>query len=396
MFLLGCGQSVPQSVPNGGTGEDPGYIGSATCLSCHSGLAEPHALHGHANALSVIDGTAPLFPESAVIADVPNPPADFEWTDIAWVIGGYTKAANFVDRDGFLLTAEAEQSPVRYSLGHPPTGTPTGFDVTVSDEISGTEFGFDCFRCHTTGAASVESNGGLRQGNRPGVGGTWSESGVQCEACHGPGSLHIPNPPAGNVAVDGSARGCGACHARDIGIDAIEALAGFIAPYQQSAELLAGPHAGLSCTVCHDPHISVVNDRQAALRNQCITCHPDANMAQHDGKIFVQGDYVERMNCESCHMPFATRSTVSATDAVTGGLGGRIGDVRSHVFSIDVSPRGFDDLLDTDGTRINLDANGKTAVTLDFVCMRCHNGIGRAFELTIDSASQVAQKMHDF
>ena len=57
-------------------------------------------------------------------------------------------------------------------------------------------------------------------------------------------------------------------------------------------------------------------------------------MARHMGKIFVQGDYVERMNCESCHMPLASRNSLSADDSVTGGFGGKIGDVRTHVFSM--------------------------------------------------------------
>jgi len=45
-------------------------------------------------------------------------------------------------------------------------------------------------------------------------------------------------------------------------------------------------------------------------------------------------------------------------------------------------------------TEVARDANGRAAVTLDFVCLRCHNGVGNAFELTVTSASAVTATMH--
>ncbi len=39
------------------------------------------------------------------------------------------------------------------------------------------------------------------------------------------------------------------------------------------------------------------------------------------------------------------------------------------------------------------DSQGRASVTVDFVCMRCHNDIG-VFDLDIDSAADVALFMH--
>ena len=41
------------------------------------------------------------------------------------------------------------------------------------------------------------------------------------------------------------------------------------------------------------------------------------------------------------------------------------------------------------------DANGKAAVTIDFVCLRCHNTEnGFPFRLTLKSASEIARGIH--
>jgi hypothetical protein len=58
-----------------------------------------------------------------------------------------------------------------------------------------------CLRCHVTGI-----------GHPSGWAGGDALSGVQCEACHGPGSDHVaaPAPGYGELPADGS--GCVACH----------------------------------------------------------------------------------------------------------------------------------------------------------------------------------------
>lgn len=361
------------------------FVGAAACQACHANLMEDHARHGHANALMPIIGGPP-----ATFAD---PPPGLDWSDVAYVIGGNVKAANFVDADGFLLVDGDTGLPVQFNLPHAPTQT-TGHVPETGDTFTPQPFDFDCFRCHVTGAESIESSGGRRQDNRPGIGGTWHDAGVQCEACHGPGSLHIPTPQLGNLRVDGSAGACGECHASGLGLDALAVDRGLLAANQQSAELLAGPHATLACNVCHDPHVSVFADREAALRNQCSSCHAGQDMARHEGLVFVDGDYVERLSCESCHMPFGSASTSVIQRETASGAALRYGDGRSHVFAIDIAARSFDSKISPGGDRVVFDASGQFEMTLDVVCVRCHNGVSRAFELTLQSASTIAPSLH--
>ena len=399
LIPAGCGglfpsepdEPEPQPPINGGAV----YVGTATCLGCHENFIESHTIQGHSQALKVIQGSSPEYPDEGLFAGVPEPPDGFEWTDIRYVIGGYIKAANFIDTDGFMLMDGATHDPIQYNLEDFLTGTEAGYAPFDPDQVLTDPYEYECFRCHTTGPSPFSANGGRRQENRPGVDGTWSEAGVQCEACHGPGSQHVPDPASGNVTIDPSALACARCHANPDDPEAIAAADGFIIGNQQAAEVWASPHWDFDCTVCHDPHASVIYDREAAVRNNCVDCHWYQNMAFHEGRVFVQGDYVEFLSCESCHMPPA--STIAVTSLIEMGSGdvARIGDTRTHLMFVNTAEQNFEAMFTPDGSEVVLDEQGQAAVTVDFVCQRCHSGAGSAFPLTLGAASAVADGMHD-
>ncbi|MGE3181925.1 MAG: hypothetical protein AB7N71_09860, partial [Phycisphaerae bacterium] len=135
-------------------------------------------------------------------------------------------------------------------------------------------------------------------------------------------------------------------------------------------------------------------DRASAIRNECRVCHADTSMAGHGGAMVVRGNISESLSCESCHMPYATKNVLMAA-ADAAGSAGRIGDVRSHVFRIDVRPQDFLAMFSADGTEVVTDGAGRAAVTVDFVCLRCHNGTGNVFELTVDRAAEIAGRIHE-
>ncbi len=150
----------------------------------------------------------------------------------------------------------------------------------------------------------------------------------------------------------------------------------------------------MDCTVCHDPHTSTAYDRTNALRQQCTDCHADKDMALHAGKVYASGDYTERLSCESCHMPFAT---VTGTGHVIGDSSGRVGDTRTHIFRINVNLVDYSTFFTSDFSSVVTDGQGRAGVTVDFVCLRCHNTEnGFPFRLTVTSASNVAVGMHRF
>jgi hypothetical protein len=412
--LLGIG-AVAGGCPRGEETNPPGFenssdktnggarlVGASSCVQCHTEIAKLHATHGHAHALKPTQGGPPSYPEAAPGAGVPNPPTGMEWTDIAYVVGGYRNSANFVGQDGYLLTTGTTGVDTRWNLKFPANGTIAGFAPYEPAAVAPMPFDYSCFQCHTTGAA-FDPDDPQNQDGRPGIIGTWSETGVQCEACHGPGGGHF-RTNNGSVVIDTSrifvdpdgSQTCVQCHNRpfDDRSGAILAREGFIQNQGQWPELRAsGGHATFACTICHDPHRSLAVDHDAALRNTCSVCHHDATMAGHGGKVFRRGDYSEPLGCESCHMPYATRNAHSATEATVGPLG-RMGDTRTHIFRISTEATNYTGMLTADGKQVLRDSQGRAAVTVDFVCLRCHNEFG-PFALTVERAAEIAGHIHE-
>jgi hypothetical protein len=403
IVMLGCPTSDGDSDQNGPvynnttdrTNGDALYIGSAACKACHPNVAAMQSKHGHLQVLKRIEGLAPAYPADATRAGVPNPPGGFSWDDIAYVVGGYTRKARFVDRNGYLLTNGTAGVDAQWNLEFVPSGTAEDFAPYETGQTTPKPYEYACFACHTTGPQSFDPAAPLFQENRLGIEGTWREAGVQCEACHGPGSLHVPDPQARAMYVNTTAEGCGECHNGTFGAGGtvIHAEAGFIQDYMQYAELRAsGGHADFNCVACHDPHAGTNYDAAGGIRNTCTNCHSNQNMAVHEGKTYVRGEYVEPVTCVSCHMPFATKS---ASSVFLGQSAGRVGDVRTHIFRINSEPVDYTTMFAADGKSVATDATGKAAVTLDFVCLRCHNTTGaEPFRLTVSSAGQIAPGIH--
>lgn len=413
--LAGCVFTAPQRVTGfenttDKTNAGASYAGSTACTLCHTDIAAKVAIHGHSNALTSVRGLPPTFPAAAPRAGVPAPPSGFSWSDIAFVVGGYTKDALFVGNDGFLLTTGASGVDTQWNLAFAPNGTEPSFAPYLPDQPAPQPFEAACFVCHTTGAMAQNSANPMFQENRPGILGTWREEGVRCEACHGPGGNHFTTRAAevlirrDRIFINSSgSQTCVNCHTRPFGSSSGDILAadGFIQGYQQAAELRAsGSHSAFACTVCHDPHASATYDRDRGIRNDCTVCHDQQNMARHEGKVYVAANgYTETLRCESCHMPFATRtgsSTLIDSVDFDGTVQGtaRVGDTRSHIFRISFELADFNDMLSDDGSRVRLDDRGRAAVTVDFVCMRCHNGQGNVFGLSVESASEIATLIH--
>lgn len=399
---LGPGNDGPPNFPNI---DDPGnqaarFVGSNACRQCHADVAAANASHGHNFASNRVEGLPPAFP-AGTSAGVPDPPPGLTWQDVSYVIGGHGRGARFLDAAGFRITTAAIGGPAQWNLAFPPTGVAAGFVDFATAAVTPAPCETECFERVVTGVLST--GGPPFQDNRPGLRGTWSEPGVRCEACHGPGSMHFRTqddtvviaPERIFVDATGDAT-CNRCHAQPFGDTSgrIAASDGYIAPFSQAAELRAsGGHSAFACTICHDPHRSVRYDRAQAIRNECTVCHVDATMAGHEGAVYTRGDYAEPVTCISCHMPFATREYSSAGADVVGPAG-RAGDTRTHIFRIDTQPRDYRAFLAPDGASVALDAQGRAAVSVDFVCLRCHNGMGSVFPLRLERAAEIAPNVH--
>jgi hypothetical protein len=341
------------------------FIGSAACATCHTDIYNSFLTTGHPYKLSeVAGGSAPEYPYTTL----DHLPSGYTWNDMSYVIGGYFWKAQYVDSNGYIVTGDDTQwnfeteEAVAYHPGEAP----------------GTKM-YDCGRCHTTGWVSV-ADGGNPQNDLEGMGGSFFSGGIQCEQCHGMGSLHEFSRSKDDINIDASAQFCGTCHNRNSDAT-ISAMDGFILNYQQYSEMSAAGHQSLSCVDCHNPHKTTKHGQTGGIIKDCLDCHSDIeNGRNHRGVA----------DCVTCHMPYASKSAVARTAYQA--------DLMTHIFKINT---------DADGKMFNEEgtiADGSSGVTLDLVCYSCHkdpNGEGGSPEFpatsikTLEELSAYAEGYHD-
>jgi len=337
------------------------YVGSAACGDCHTETYDVFMQSGHPYKLSpVVDGQPPEYPFT-VVDQVPE---GYTWDDISYVIGGYNWKYRFVDNEGFIITGlpgtrgDGNTEYVsQYNFANPVVGNDPGW----VGYHPGEERQYSCGTCHTTGYDPDTPTEGM-----PGIVGSWAEPGVQCEECHGPGSLHAANPRGVALDIERDSALCGECHLRG-GSEAVNASGGFIKHHEQYEELFQSKHITINCVVCHDPHSGVIALREAAeddptvavTRTSCENCHVEqaTNMKS-----------MESVDCISCHMPRVTKSAVGNLDKFTG-------DIRTHLMAINPNQMG------------QFSEDGSTSLSelgLDFACKSCHGE-------TFDDAALIAE-----
>ena len=316
------------------------YIGSESCDACHQDIYGTFINSGHPYKLPKVEnGVAPTYPFTTL--DYLPPHFQNGWSDVSYVIGGFAWKYRFVDKNGYIYTGDdaqynfQDQSIVPYH----------------ADEDPGTKK-YTCGKCHTTGWVSV-ADGGSPQDDLPGMDGEFFAGGIQCEACHGMGSLHAFTKDPADIIINREASDCGKCHYRNED-HTIAASGGFIKHHEQYDEMIAAGHANIvgGCVACHDPHVSVKHGQIGGIKEEgmCLNCHEGIKNPTHNGA-----------DCNTCHLPLATKSAVATTKYV--------GDVKTHIFKINPAEDG--EMFNEDGTI----ANGETGVTLAYACYQCHRDV---------------------
>lgn len=361
--------------PAGPPGEDASvrldYVGAAKCGECHEDAYAKYSLSGHASNLTkVVNGQPPVYPYDNVTGGITTVPEGYTWNDISYVIGGFGWQALFFDKNGYLITNPAgETDATDYANQYHFANTKLEVDAGWTSYHAGEEnIPLDCGRCHTTG---YHTEG--HQDDLEGVVGTWSFENVQCEACHGPGSLHASDPYGYRMELDRSNQLCGECHTRESATH-IEAVNGFAQHNQQFDELYNSKHFALQCIACHDPHASTVHEDvninpTSGIRQTCDTCHWQ--------NVYHRNSYHNRLECVDCHMPAADQSALGNLEVFTG-------DINSHIFSINPDPEAPQ--FNEDGTQM------MPYLTLDYACNHCHGSY--ASDKSLQELSDMANGYH--
>ena len=386
--------------------QDPEFVGSENCKSCHTEKYNDWNDSGHPYKFSIVEnGVEPTYPNEAInfqsdwISNIGD--GSHSWDDVAGVIGGYGWKARFVGKDGVIMgTASSAYSQ---GLGHNQFNFFGGELHNWSNYETGTEnkvYKYGCFKCHTTGG---DTEGSWLDGV-DGLG-TFTEGGIGCESCHGPGSLHVDDPTADNIDkvyefahLDNSIGGldingvvqtpdensddvnflCGTCHNRSY-TSPINAKGGFIKHHEQWDEFVVTDHYanGMNCTSCHDPHKRTIWDGDGITKT-CASCHSDqVAKTKHNASA----------NCVDCHMPFAAKSGTKIGDS------GYRGDVRSHLVRITVNA---ESMFNEDGSAVRDDAERPASLSPAYVCLGCHNNNANdgVLDLTLEAAVSIAKDMH--
>ena len=173
------------------------------------------------------------------------------------------------------------------------------------------------------------------------------KTGIDCERCHGPGSLHVEDRK-NNVPVDTS-KGpdytivnprrlstelqnnvCQRCHLQGIavlndgktffdfhpGMKLSEVMNVFMPEYEGAQDkMIMASHVErmkksqcyvqsgkMSCITCHNPHISVKFTPRTQYLNACQSCHSNAP-GQHQCIETMQARAAKNNDCVTCHMP---------------------------------------------------------------------------------------------
>jgi cytochrome c554/c'-like protein len=198
------------------------------------------------------------------------------------------------------------------TLGFTPSRallSPSDIEEAMDRPVPETEV-MRCFGCHTTASS---------------IGGHFDEAhlvpGVTCEACHGPGAVHVQAMGAKTAGVSRAAKPdifnsadldpadavdfCGACHGTwwDVKLAGVKGVStARSAPYRLVTSKCWGKgDVRLTCTACHDPH-EQLQTNASAYDKACLNCHVNSPGSKKTASHAGPACPVATTRCTSCHM----------------------------------------------------------------------------------------------
>lgn len=355
LLLLGwyCAQPTTESIREGFRNLNPevGYVGMATCRSCHSNIHETfqHTGMGRSFGLASPGKSAACFGSEALVYDEASNFYYYPFfrdsqlfilefrleggdtvhqrlEPIHYIIGsGQHTNSHILSVNGFCY-----QAPITYYTQSKRWDMAPGFEQGANLRFS-RALHAECLTCHNHYPSLAE--GSLHQFHD-------MPRGIECERCHGPGELHVREKLAG-ITVDTSRFPdysivnprrlsrelqldlCQRCHLQGIavlepgksffdfrpGMRLAEIMQVYLPRYTNShSQFIMASQADrlrlsacfqgsdMTCLSCHNPHLSVEVTGTAHYNQACQDCH-----AQHDLAPCKAPN--THPDCVSCHMP---------------------------------------------------------------------------------------------
>lgn len=375
--VVGCWLVVFFGIP-GAAHADSRYLGSAACGNCHQQEYDSWRGSDHANAMARASG-------KTVLGDFDNAEFTYAGTTSRFFRRNSEFWVNTQGPDGAMTDYKVEYTFGHYPLQQYLVAFPKGHyqvlgiawdtrsraeggqrwfhlypdqNITFKDPLHWTgpyqKWNSLCADCHVTGwDKNYDSDTGSYNS-------AWTESGVGCEACHGPGAEHVRRAAegfgegrdkvirSGEFAEQGNWRFaagasiahraeplkvsrqfqlCATCHSRRTPIDKFLPGDDFLDSYTpdllstnlyhidgqiREEVFVAGSFlqsamhgAGVVCSNCHNVHSGKI---RAGLSGTCLQCHKADTYGTPDHHHHKVGS--DGAQCANCHMPETTYMVV--------------------------------------------------------------------------------------
>ena len=373
-----CGKNAKPEARSeyAGLSPDARYVGMQTCRGCHSGV---HATFIHTGMGSSFESatkkkSAANFEGHPVVYDQHR---DFYYhpywegdslcfleyrMEGADTVYSQRKKINFIVGSGQHTNSHlwqengyVFQAPLTFYTQRGQWDLPPGFENGNNSRF-GRIIGQECMNCHNAYPDFVA--GSENKFNTV-------KNGIDCERCHGPGSIHVAEKSSGllvdtskyidysivnpaKLPLDLQLDLCQRCHIQGNaivqpgksffdfkpGMKLSEVMDVYMPLYDGSDdEHIMASHAerlrmskcflmsrakadlvsskqklrpyqdALTCVTCHNPHVSVKETGVSHFNTTCANCHSDKSKSAITCKLSMEGRLQKQDNCVSCHMP---------------------------------------------------------------------------------------------
>lgn len=337
-------------------GPDAKYVGIETCGQCHVAHYQGFSQTGMGQSID----TASKEKSRIVLKDGDRLYDQFldleyfpHWEDDALVLDEFrtreedtihfrSHPVNYIIGSGqhtnshlWSYNGYVHQMPFTYYTQNGKLDFPPGFEDGFNSRFSRV-IGLECMSCHN--AKPDFEVGSINKFNE-------IPNGINCERCHGPGSIHVKEKLAGiiidtakftdysivnpaKLSLELQFEICQRCHLQGNavlqegksfhdfrpGMKLSDVMDVYVANYSDADEaFIMASHVDrlkksncfiesdfqLNCFTCHNPHKSVTKTKIESFNAKCASCHKPQNTCTED----LAARELENNNCVACHMP---------------------------------------------------------------------------------------------
>jgi tetratricopeptide (TPR) repeat protein len=348
------------------------YVGINTCKICHQGIYETFIKTGMGQSFdsaglhkskavfennTLMDDslqlryTAAFFKNKLYITEFrlnANETTFKRVEKVDYIIGSGQHTNSHIHNTNGYLT----QMPMTFYTQKKKWDFPPGFEHGYNTRFS-RKIGLECMSCHNAYPQFVQGSEN-KFSSVP--------HGIDCERCHGPGSIHVAQKTKGELVdtanqidysivnpaklpIDLQFDICQRCHLQGNailkpgksffdfkpGMPLNEVLSVFLPKYTNAdKDFIMASHAdrlkqsacfiksasksvtgklkpyrqALTCLTCHNPHLSVKETNKNSFNQACLNCHITSSLTVDSLKTKHRGIQTEKFNnCVTCHMP---------------------------------------------------------------------------------------------